>query len=275
MPIGKCPLCLLEKKLIRSHLAPAALYSLCRAPQSQPVIVTPHVVLQSSRQWQDYVLCGECDNSFNDKGENWALPLLAKPDGSFPFYATLVKGAPDAVEGNSALYAAAKNPDIDVAKLTHFAMGIFWKASVHSWSGERDASAIDLGKYGEAVRRFLRAEGCFPEFMALVVGVSPPPLVPTFNTPYLDSAEDFHSFLFHVPGINFALHVGNLVSRDLKKTCFASHPLHPIILSPDLSAKNLEFFKGVAAGAHKAKGLLRYMNESEEYLDYSTKRKCE
>lgn len=275
MPIGKCPLCLLEKKLIRSHLAPAALYGLCRTPQSQPVVVTQDLVVQSSRQWQDYLLCEECDNSFSDKGERWVLPLLAKSDGSFLFYATLVGRAPDAVEGNSALYAAAKNPEIDVAKLTHFAMGIFWKASVHSWSGERNASAIDLGKYGEGVRRFLREEGCFPECMALIVGVSPPPVMPTFNMPYLDSAKDFHSFLFHVPGINFALHVGNLVSSDLKKTCFASHPLHPIILSPDLSGKNLEFFKGVAAGAYKAKGLLRYMNGSEEFLGYSRGRKRE
>jgi len=273
MPIGKCQLCLLEKKLIRSHLAPAALYGLCRTPHSQPVVVTQDVVVQSSIQWQHYLLCEKCDNLLSQEGESWVLPLLAKSDGSFPFYATLVKRAPDAVEGSSALYAAAKNPDINVAKLTHFAMGIFWKASVHSWSGEKNASAIDLGKYGEGVRRFLRAEACFPECMALIVGVSPPPVMPTFNIPYLDSAKDFHSFLFHVPGINFALHVGNLVSSDLKETCFAVHPLHPIRLSRDLSGKNFEFFKAVATGAHKAKGLLSYMNESEEFLDYSREKK--
>jgi hypothetical protein len=68
----------------------------------------------------------------------------------------LVKCPPDVVEGDSALFAAAKNPDIDVAKLTHFAMGIFWKASVHSWSKEKTDPPVDLGKYGERVRRFLR-----------------------------------------------------------------------------------------------------------------------
>jgi len=273
MPTGKCPLCLLEKELIRSHLAPAALYSSCRTPQSQPVIVTPEAVVQSSRQWQDYLLCGECDNSFSRRGERWVLPLLARSDGSFPLYATLTKGQPELVEGGTALYAAAKNPGIDVAKLTHFAMGIFWKASVYSWSRERNAPPIDLGKHGEEVRRFLRAEGCFPERMALIVGVSPPPIMPTFNMPYLDSAEGFHSFLLHVPGINFALHVGNSLPTELKRTCFASHPLHPIIVSGELPRANLEFFKGVAAPAHKAKGLLRYMNQSEEFLNYLKKGK--
>jgi hypothetical protein len=273
MPIGKCPLCLLEKEVIRSHLAPAALFSLCRTPQSQPVIITHDVVVQSSRQWQDYLLCRECDNSFSQKGERWVLPLLARSDGGFPFYATLTRGSPELAEGNTALYAAAKDPDIDAAKLTHFAMGIFWKASVHSWTGEGNRSPIDLGKYGEAVRKFLRAEGCFPGCMALIVGVSPPPVMPTFNMPYLDCATDFHSFLFHVPGINFALHVGDSLPTELKQTCFASHPLHPIIVSPELSYANLEFFKGVAAPAHKAKGLLRYMNESEEFSNYSKKGK--
>jgi len=156
VPIGKCPLCLAQKTLIRSHLAPAALYKLCRTPESEPVIVTPNVVMQSSRQWQDYLLCGECDNLLSQEGESWVLPLLAKSDGSFPFYDMLVKCPPDVVEGDSALFAAAKNPDIDVAKLTHFAMGIFWKASVHSWSKEKTDPPVDLGKYGERVRRFLR-----------------------------------------------------------------------------------------------------------------------
>jgi hypothetical protein len=263
-----------KKTLIRSHLAPAALYELCRTPESEPVIVTPNVVMQSSRQWQDYLLCGKCDNLFSQEGENWVLPLLAKPDGSFPFYDILVKGAPEGVVGDSALYAAAKNPDIDAAKLTHFAMGIFWKASVHSWSGERTDTLVDLGEYGEGVRRFLRAEGCFPEHMALIVGVSPPPLMPTFNKPYRGSAKAFHNFLFHVPGINFALHAGNLVSREMKQTCFASHPLHPVFLT-DLSGENLEIAKGAAAGAHKARNLLKYVNESEELAEYREKRKSE
>ena len=271
MPIGKCPLCLEEKTLIRSHLVPAALYKLIRTPESEPVIVTPNVVMQSSRQWQDYLLCGKCDNLFNQEGEGWVLPLLAKADGSFPLYDILVKCAPCEVEGNSALYAAGKNSEIDVAKLTHFAMGIFWKASVHSWSGEKTDPLVGLGKYGEGVRRFLRAEGCFPEHMALIVGVSPPPQMPTFNMPYRGSAKGFHNFLFHVPGINFALNVGNLVSGDMKETCFASHRLHPILLK-DLSGKNLAIDKGAAAGARKAKKLLRYMNESKELAKYLKKR---
>jgi hypothetical protein len=106
------------------------------------------------------------------------------------------------VDGDSALYAAAKNPEIDVPKVIHFAMGMIWKASVHRWNGKRVEPLIDLGKYGEDVRKFLRGEAKFPEHMALTVGVTPPPITPTFTMPYRGSATDYHNFLFHVPGIN-------------------------------------------------------------------------
>jgi hypothetical protein len=201
------------------------------------------------------------------------LPLLAKSDGTFPLYEILVKHTPEAALGDSARYAAANNPEIDVAKLTHFAMGIFWKASVHSWSGERTGPLIDLGIYGERVRRFLKAEGDFPKYMALTVGVSPPPLMPTFTAPYRGSEKTFHNFLFHVPGINFVLDVGKLVSTEMKELCFASCRQHPIISMKNLPGRNIEIAKGIAAGAHKAKGLLRYMNESKELAEYLKKRK--
>jgi hypothetical protein len=92
--------------------------------------------------------------------------------------------------------------------------------------------------------------------------------------PYRGSAKEFHNFLFHVPGINFALDVGNLVSATIKKTCFASNHLHPIVLTK-LLGTNLEIFKGVAARARKAKNLLSYMNESKEFAEYLKKRKGE
>lgn len=271
-PIGRCPLCLGHKTLVRSHLVPAALYKLCRTQESEPVLVTPSVIMQSSRQWQDYLLCSECENLFSRNGESWVLPLLAKSDGTFAFHKILVKHGPESVLDGSALYAAAKNPEIDIAKLTHFAMGIFWKASVHSWSGERTSSLIDLGSYGEQVRKFLKAEEDFPERMALIVGISPPPLLPTFNIPYRGSERNFHNFLFHVPGINFVLNVGKLVSSEMKELCFASQPLHPITCVKNLQRKNIEIAKETVAGAHKAAGLLKYARDSKEFADYSKKK---
>jgi hypothetical protein len=199
-------------------------------------------------------------------GENWLLPLVGRLDG-FPFYDILTNQKPDAVDGNSALYAAAKNPEIDVPKVIHFAMGMFWKASVHSWSGNRVQALINLGKYGEDVRKFLRGEAKFPAHMALTVGVTPPPITPTFTMPYRGSATDYHNFLFHIPGINFALAVGNQVGEEMRSACFATHPLHPILLK-NLAEMNLNVSKEVAAGARKAQSVLTYVKESKHLQEY-------
>jgi hypothetical protein len=270
MPTGICPLCELNKTLIQSHLASAALYKLCRAPDSDPMQVTNEVVMRTGRQLQDYLLCSGCDGMLSTEGESWLLPLVGRMDG-FPLYDLLTKQKPDAVDGDGAIYAAARNPDIDVPKIIHFAMGMFWKASVHSWSRKRVKPLIDLGKYGEDVQKFLRGEAKFPEHMALTVGVSPPPIMPTFTMPYRGSATEYHNFLFHVPGINFALAVGSQVGEDMRSACFASHPLHPILLE-DLADENLKVSRSVAAGARKAQSVLAYVKESKHLHEYLRKR---
>src|SRR5947209_15811189 len=132
MPTGNCPMCLLDRPLIESHLASAALYKLCRAPDSDPIFVTNDVVMRSGRHLKHPLLCSECDGMLSTEGEAWLLPQVGRMDG-FPFYEILVKKQPFECEGDGALYAAADNSEIDVAKLTHFAMGMFWKASIHSW----------------------------------------------------------------------------------------------------------------------------------------------
>jgi len=266
MPIGICPLCTLEKTLIQSHLASAALYKLCRTPDSDPIFVTNDVVVRSGRQLQHPLLCAECDGMLSTEGEAWLLPLVGRLDG-FPLYDMLTKEKPDAVDGDAAIYAAARNPEIDVPKIIHFAMGMFWKASVHSWSGTRTKSLIELGKHGEEVRKFLRGEVDFPEQMALIMGISPPPIVPTFAMPYQGSATQFDNFLFHVPGINFALNVGDTVGKEMRSTCFASHRLHPILLT-NLADTNLKVNREVARSARKAGNVFRYVKESKHLAEY-------
>jgi hypothetical protein len=270
MPTAPCPLCTLPKPLIQSHLASAALYKLCRAPDSDPIFVTNEVVMRSGRQLQDYLLCSECDGMLSAKGEAWLLPLAGRMDG-FPLYDILMKREPYERDGELALYAAADNPEIDVPKLTHFAMGMFWKASVHSWSGSRLEPLIDLGKYSEEVRKFLRGEDKFPERMSLTVGVSPPPIMPTIAMPYRGSATQYHKFLFHVPGINFALNVGTKVDAAMREACFASNPRHPILLK-NLADENLKVNRSVVAGARKATGVLKYVKESKHLAEYLEKR---
>jgi hypothetical protein len=94
--------------------------------------------------------------------------MFATYEGAFPFWDLLTKFEPDQVVDGARAYCTVKNPDIQVDKTVHFAMGIFWKAAVHSWKGRETEPMIQLGPYAESVRTFLRGEtlwfeGEYPE----------------------------------------------------------------------------------------------------------------
>jgi hypothetical protein len=165
-------------------------------------------------------------------------------------------------EGDLKGYAAARIPEIDVRKLTHFAAGIFWKASVHSWRGDETTPLIELGKYRESLGLFLRSEAPFPEKMALIVGIVPPPVkTVNFCYPYRGSASGHHNYLFHIPGIEFALLVGNTIPAAEKANCFASNPLHPMIVSTGISEAIKGVVRGATRKAHRAKNVAKYLDQ--------------
>jgi hypothetical protein len=163
MPIQKCSLCLETKNVVSSHLIPRAMYEYCRPRGGNPIAISSELVIESSRQVKDYLLCLDCEELLNDGGETWLMPHLAQREGPFPFHDLLTKVGPAIVDSDVKGYASAHNPDLDPEKLAHFAMGVFWKSAVHSWRGNSKETLIDLGPYAEPVRTFLRGETLFPE----------------------------------------------------------------------------------------------------------------
>lgn len=262
MTLGISKLCLMERQLVDSHLMSRGLYDLCKTSDDDPIFVSSNVIMQSSRQLQHPLLCEACDGWLSREGESWVLPLLATIDGRFALFDLLKAVTPDVTDGDLTGYAASRIPEIDCPKLTHFAAGVFWKASVHSWRRGETAPLIELGKYGELLRTFLREKTPFPEKMILIVGLIPPP-VKTINFcyPYRGSASGHHNFLFHVPGIEFALLVGNTVRVDDKASCFASHPLHPMIVSAGIASAIKGVVRGASKNAHRAKNVIPYLGK--------------
>src|SRR5262249_30060245 len=130
---------------------------------------------------------------------------------------------PDFVDGELRAYATSRNPAIEIDKMMHFAMGVFWKASVHSWEGGKREPRIELGPYRESVRTFLRRETRFPQNIGLVLAVMPREKVPVgFSLLYQNSQREFHGFTFHIPGIVFALSVGKRLPASMPQICFAT-----------------------------------------------------
>lgn len=259
MPIQQCPMCKESKEVVSSHLMPAALYDYCRPPGGNPVSFSTELVIESSRQMQHPLLCRDCEDILNKGGEGWILPLFAQRDGPFPFHALLTKLPPAVVDGDAQLYAAARNPEIDTAKLMHFAMGIFWKAAVHSWRDGETGPLIDLATYVEPVRRYLRSEDQFPAEMLLIIGVLPTPVKHiAFTVPYQGSSLEWRNFLFYVLGIEFTLLVGNALPQEQFVASFTGNPERPILLV-NFEPMVQDIAVDVMKRAHKAKNVEKYL----------------
>lgn len=266
MLLGHCKLCHKGRQLIQSHLLPRAIYDLCRTADSEPVVVSSAVIMQSSRQTKVHLLCAECDNLLSKYGENWVLPKLATWDKGFPLYDLITRIRPDVSYDDVQGYAASRNPAIDVQAITHFALGVFWKAAVHSWSKGEGEPRIELGPYEEQLRRFLRCEGDFPNHVVLNVGVVPPPIkfVNSFG-PYRGSAPACRNFVFNVPGMQFVMTVGKALSAELRETCFYRNAMHPIIAC-DIAKPMLQLYRQQAKTAHKSRKLVEYLATRKESL---------
>ena len=225
---------------------PAALGDFCRPPGGHAIVVSPEIIIESDRMLHDHVFCQDCEDIFNKGGETWILPLLARLNTGFPLYDILVKQPPSQVFGETKVYLAAKNPEIQADKLIHFAMGIFFKGTVHSWSGNSTELWIDLGPYIEPLRTFLLGETFFPERMFLTAGVLPwPHRAIEFCYPYPDPTGKKFNYRFHACGVQFVLEVGKTVTAESRTGCFASNPFHPVLLTDFTKSVQLPFREAI------------------------------
>jgi len=228
MKIGDCPLCLSQGvSLLDSHFMPKSLYPLFRAGNLHPVRFSRDKMVQTSKQVTDYLFCGTCEKVFNAGGESWIHTRFAVLNGPFPLRESLLKQAPVQDLGGTKVYAAAKNPEIDVPKLTHFGCGVFFKAAVHPWDGDDPTRPYILMEPEEidALRQYLLGNGDLPKTMALGVTVDSAPVVwQAMIEPYpIEPILGLKRYLFYVPGIAFQLFIGE-DAQEKAPTCINTSP---------------------------------------------------
>jgi hypothetical protein len=260
-PSGICKLCLLEKTLCESHLMPTGLYRFCRRPDCDPVLITSKVMMPTSRQTKHRLLCEDCEMLLNRNGEDWVLPTLATTEGGFPFYSLLQKQSPLFDEPGATAYAVSSNPEIHREALVHFALGIFWKASVHSWKQGSISPRIDLGLQGEYFRRFLRGQAGFPQNMALLLEVSPPPVGAICFTHPVSRRTKPEMFFFYVPGMMFTLWRGDL-TEEQRLTCLISNRQGPVV-SVDTTPRVMQLLKENSDTARKTEHMHEIIRKRE------------
>jgi hypothetical protein len=275
MPVGQCKMCLKDKALVRSHLMPAALYDYCRPPGGgDPVKVSSEIVMSTSRQTQDYLLCIACEDVLNQGGEKWVLPKLATYEKSFPLYDIIAKATPEWEEPDMAAYAGAKISALDIHKVVHFAMGIFWKASVHSWKKANLEPRITLGPYSDAIRKYLLGHAGFPPNVTLMVNLRRPAnAMIVFSEPLEATPQGgWRTHFFQVPGIIFIMNVGKQVSHELRVGCFATNVHHPIAILEGLNTHIENRLKAMYLEAPKSR---KYLQSRQRYLEAKKARKLQ
>jgi hypothetical protein len=236
MKSGMCPGCNKTKPLVSSHLVSRAVYDYLCTDHLHPIIVGGGEVRATTEQLQAELLCNDCEQILNRGGEQWMVGKLCKFNRQFPLYDIVHREAPIDKDTDGETFAARTNSDIDVQSISHFALGIFWKASIHPWQ----FGQINLGPYVETIRTWLRGETTFPKNVALNVILSRPAAAQIImNPPYQTTSTGFHTYLFHVPGVLFRLSVGKQIPTVEKTLCFYSSAEHFIIVSDTVTNKIL------------------------------------
>jgi len=234
VPRGVCKLCLKHEELQDSHLLPRAAYKSlrARAGNPNPLQFSSMGAIQISKQITDYLLCRNCEGLLNREGETQVLPLLATLDG-FPLVELLQTVEPDLAGPEWIRYSCSKVPEIQVQSLVHFAVGVFWKASVHCWRTLGRKVQIALGPYEEDARQFLLGQRAFPDSFSLTISATPLdlPSLACF-APFGGREANYHNFLFFILGITFVLWTGRSHPAGVRTDCLVKNPNHPIIVSP-------------------------------------------
>jgi hypothetical protein len=222
-------------------------------------------VFPTDRQTQAPLLCEGCEDILNKGGETWIADKLATWERTFPLCDLLGKQPPDFSEDGTVLYSAANNPEIKVDKLTHFALGMFWKASVHSWSGAGTDPRVDLGPYSEKIRTWLRGETEFPQHIFLVVVISPPLFAQiALIDPYEAERQECRSFFFNVPGILFMLNVGKTVDKSMQFLCIHNNPSHPITICEELTGSFQQLMVKTLQKSRKTQAYLKAKAKADQ-----------
>lgn len=228
MPVGKCALCLQTRELCDSHFLPAGFYRIIRkaTPTENPVLVNKTSAFMSSAQARKHLLCGECEQRFNKDGEDWVLKNCWRSPTDFPLHSALMAETPFLDDEGFTSYQGKKVEAVDIDKLAHFGLSIFWRASVHDWRvGREKDERISLGPYQEALRLYLLGKSRIPDGIVLLVTLSKA-LDDMHNRVsampwFFNRTPEYRSYKLIVTGLTFQLFVGMMIPKRIRRICSA------------------------------------------------------
>lgn len=189
----------------------------------EPVLVSSRIIINTTKPIVKDLLCAECEELFNKGGEAWISQIIARR-GSFPL-ARAVQSCPRVVDdANLVVYSCKGNPEIEIEKLTYFALSMFWRSSAVDWSSIAPVPRIVLGEREEPVRQFLRRDAPLPSDIVLIVTLwtHEPSNLQVVLPAESRQVASFNAFTMSIPGIQFVLFTGADVPADVRAQCVCS-----------------------------------------------------
>jgi hypothetical protein len=229
---GRCKLCRKRRRLVRSHLMPAALYAMTREPGariSNPIMVTRATSVPTSRQVWAYLLCRECEHRFNVGGEQYVMTLVNN-GANFPLLERLNVAVPLQEISTLAMYSGPQM-GIHVQELAYFALSVFWRASVHRWRVPHGGIIWhSLGAFEEPIRRYLLGEAGFPaDVIVSVTACTDRGSQGSFYTPCEIRGHAITGFGMLARGIHFRMFVGPAIPEQMRRACCFTSPNQAIL----------------------------------------------
>lgn len=248
MVTGTCRLCLREgQSLLLSHFVPAGAYRLVRdddAPNPNPVIVSTTVTIQSSQQARDHLLCADCEDRFNKRGEGWFFQNCWRSNQNFPISSALQASEPSSESSSGfRVYRGADISSIDVDRLAYFGFSLFWRAAVHDWKLAADPPPIRLrlGPYESSLRQYL-VGGQAPTNCSLIIAISARPSDPINQAvafPYLAMKTNTYSkYKAVILGVTYLMFVGKKLPASVRALNSVGSPDRFICLSERIDQLN-------------------------------------
>jgi hypothetical protein len=255
-------MCLKEGHLCESHFMPQGILKLCTSNDSPPIIGTSEFMMPSARPITDYVLCSDCEQLLSRNGETWTIPQLATEQGDFPLHSKITTQEPEVTTEDAQGYLLATNPEIKAEQIIHFALGVFWKASIHSWRKGIKEPRIRLGPISDQLRLFLLEGKPLVHFVSLAVFVSPPPveMIASCHPIQGGDTDGFLNFYFYVPGVMFNLRVGDISS--VSRVGMISNRDAPVLVH-NVNEAIVNLYKSGTGTAYRTKAMQEFLQRRE------------
>ena len=228
-----CALCKQNREIRKSHFIPQAVFKLCRNDASSsphPVAVFENVAFRSAYQYEQPLLCDECEDRFSSHGERDVIPMLLNASGRFKLKQELKESArlPDKA---GEIYSARENYGDLADALFYFGASIIWRGSATDWRiGKQERRPNKLGTYQEQFRLYLLNEGPMPSNTTLLLFIAKEDSVtPNISLPSGQKKVTYHIHRFYVPGVEFRFLVGSEIPY---KPSYDPRRHIPIVVQP-------------------------------------------